>query len=329
MAGLLPLVLLGLGTTGYITIEGWSFLDSLYMTVITLTTVGFREVHELSRAGQIFTMLLAMGGVFTLFYAASIVLGAIVRGEIIDAWGSRRMERQLSELSGHLIVCGFGRMGRLVCQEFSSQKLPFVVIDREANVFERFELPRGIPVHGDAASDESLQRAGVRKARALISVVASDAENLFITMSARLLNDRLFIVARAEDERSEQKLLRAGASRVVSPYVLGGARVAQAVLRPNVVDFLELATRTEHLELNIEEAFVQNASPLAEKTLESSGLTREERLIVVAVKQPTGKMIFNPPAETQLTPGDILIMLGRRQDLDRVATLAGERPKAR
>jgi voltage-gated potassium channel len=294
------------------------------MTVITLTTVGFREVHELSRAGQTFTMLLAMGGIFTLFYAAGTVLSSILHGEALDFLGSRRMQRKLSELSGHLIVCGFGRMGRLVCQEFASQKLPFVVIDRNEDACERFDLAYGIAVHGDAATDETLLLAGVDRARALISVVASDAENLYITMSARVLNERLFIVARAEDERSEQKLLRAGATRVVSPYVIGGAGVAQAVLRPNVVDFLELATRTEHLELNIEEAVIAIGSSLAGTTLDSSGISQEPRLIVVAVKKATGQMTFNPPAETPLAAGDVLIMLGKRQDLDRVTHFAAQ-----
>lgn len=318
----MPVLLVAIGLFGYHWIEGWSLFDSLYMTVTTLTTVGFREVHELSRRGQVFTMFLALGGVFTLFYAASSIIGFIVGGEVVDLFGSRRMHRSLAELKNHMIVCGFGRMGRLVCHEFSSQGLPFVVVDKQADVFEHFEIPHGIALHGDAASDEILQRVGIDRARALVSVVASDADNLYITLSARLLNERIFLVARADDERSEQKLLRAGASRVVSPYVIGGHRVAQAVLRPTVVDFLELATRTEHLELNIEETRLASTSRLVGTTLEQSPIRREHGLIVVAIKQASGKMIFNPPADTTLTEGDILIMLGRRADLDHVAALA-------
>lgn len=319
---LLPLLLLAGGTGGYRLIEGWSLLDSIYMTVITLTTVGYREVGELSTGGKVFTMLLSMGGVFTIFYAGTNVIAAIVGGEVLGFLESRRMEKSLSELNGHLIVCGYGRMGRLVCQEFSSQGLPFVVLDRQEKVFERFRLPHGLPLHGDATLDETLQRAGVGRARALVTVVPSDADNLYITMSARLLNDRMFIVARAEDERSEQKLLRAGASRVVSPYVIGGARVAQAVLRPNVVDFLELATRTEHLELNIEETRLAEGSSLVGNTLDTCRLRHDHRLIVVAIKKGGGKMVFNPPDEMALAAGDTLIMLGRREDLDRVGRLA-------
>ncbi len=320
---LVPFLLIGAGTVGFHFLEGWPLFDSLYMTVITLTTVGFREIHELSRAGQVFTMLLALGGVFTLFYAAGAVIGSIVSGEVQSFLGSRRMERNLAELKDHLIVCGLGRMGRLVCQEFASQGVPFVVIDRESELLDDFRLPGGIVLHGDATSDEVLERVGVKRARALVTVVASDADNLYITMSARLLSERLFIVARAEDERSEQKLLRAGANRVVSPYVIGGARVAQAVLRPTVVDFLELATRTEHLELNIEETRISEKSPLAGATLKDSRVRQELGLIVVAIKKTTGKMIFNPPSDATMQPGDILIMLGRRNDLDQLTALAG------
>jgi voltage-gated potassium channel len=322
LVALLPALLVALGTLGYRLIEGWSTFDALYMTVITLTTVGFREVHELSRAGQAFTILLALGGVFTLFYAAGTVIAAVVEGRLVQFLGSRRMQHSLSEMKGHFIVCGYGRRGRLVCHELSSNGLAFVVVERQADLLEGFELPRGVALHGDATSDEILERCGVARARGLISLVASDADNLYITMSARLLNERIFIVARAEDERSEQKLLRAGASRVVSPYVIGGARVAQAVLRPNVVDFLELATRTEHLELNIEEARIGPGSSLANASLEASALGREHGLIFVAIKKTTGRMTFNPPRDSVLEVGDVLIMLGGRRDLDRVAALA-------
>src|SRR5262249_29646504 len=180
------------------------------------------------------------------------------------------MERSLAEMEGHLIVCGYGRMGKLVCREFSQQKLPYVLIEDNASLLQEFALPYGIPMHGDATTDEVLLHAGVERARALVTVAGSDAENLFIVMSARMLNERLFIVARAEDENSQQKLLRAGANRVVSPYIIGGSRVAQAVLRPTVVDFIELATRSEHFELQIEEVTVRTGSPLVGQTLRDS-----------------------------------------------------------
>ncbi|HKW87103.1 MAG TPA: potassium channel family protein, partial [Nitrospiraceae bacterium] len=231
---LVPNLLLIIGTLGFSFIEGWSLLESLYMTINTLTTLGFGE-GPVSVGGRVFTMLLALGGVFTLFYTVTELIRTVVSGEIQVIMGRQYMERSLAVLHNHLIVCGFGRMGRLVCQEFSKHKFPFVVIERQAELLEGFDLPYGIALHGDATSDEILKRAGIERARALVTVAASDADNLYITMSGRLLNERVFIVARAEDSGSEQKLLRAGANRVVSPYLIGGARVAQAVLRPTVV----------------------------------------------------------------------------------------------
>src|SRR5262249_13675991 len=227
--------------------------DALYMTVITLTTVGYAEVHPLSTEGRVFTIILLLGGVFTLFFTVTEMLRAVVTGEVQEMLGRQRMERNLADLKGHVIVCGYGRMGRYICREFSRQKLAYVVIDRREDVLHEFGLEHGLPLHGDATSDEVLKRAGVERAQALVTVAASDADNLYITMSARLLNDRLFIVSRAEGELAEQKLKRAGANRVIAPYAIGGSSVAHAVLRPNVVDFLELATRTEFYDLEFEE----------------------------------------------------------------------------
>jgi voltage-gated potassium channel len=319
---LIPGALVLVGTAGYSVIEGWHWFDALYMTVITLTTVGYGEVFPLSTAGRTFTMLLLLGGVFTLFYAATELVSAIVSGEILSALGRRRMAWSLANMRDHHIICGLGRMGRLVCKEFAARGLPFVVIERDPQRLESFAIPHGVPMHGDSTSDEILKTAGVERARSLIAVVASDADNLYITMSARLLNDRLFIVARAEDERSEQKLLRAGANRVVAPYLLGGSVVAQAVLKPNVVDFLELATRTEHLELQIEEVRIAAGSDLRDTTLEKSRLRPDLGVIIVAIKKTNGRMIFNPPPTTVLEVGDTLIVLGDRQHLDELDKLA-------
>jgi voltage-gated potassium channel len=305
-----PFMLVLIGTLGFRLIEGWRLSDALYMTVITITTVGFREVHELSFVGRAFTMLLALGGVFTLFYAASEVIRSVVSGEVQEVLGRQRMERNLAELRQHLIVCGLGRMGRLVCHEFSSLGLPFVVIDRQAELIRTLDMPHGFGLLGDATSDEVLKKAGIDRARGLVTVVASDADNLYITMSARVLSEKVFIVARAEIEDAEKKLLRAGANRVVSPYVIGGQRVAQAVLRPTVMDFIELATR------------IGAQSPLAGRSLKDSGVRRELGIIIVAIKKPDGKMVFNPAPEVQIEPRDVLITLGRREHLDRLAVLA-------
>ena len=320
-AGVLAL-LLAAGTLGYVLIEGWPAFDALYMTVITLTTVGYLEVHPLSPAGRGFTMVLALLGIFTLFYLAGDFIRGMVSGEVARLLGRQRMERQLAALKGHMIVCGFGRMGRLVCEQFSAAGLPFVLVEAQAPLLENFRIAHGIPLHGDATAEEVLRRAGVERARALVTAAASDADNLYITMTARLLNDKLLIVARAEEEAAEKKLKRAGASRVVSPYAIGGQRVAQAVLRPNVMDFLELATKTEHLELQIEETEVVPGSALSGQSLKDSAVRQDLGVIVVAIKKPSGQMLFNPAPSTVIEAKDLLITLGHRQQLDRLEQMA-------
>jgi voltage-gated potassium channel len=317
-----PVLLVITGTTGYALIEGWPLADGLYMTVITITTVGFMEVHPLSPGGRLFTGLLALGGVFTLLYAAMAAIRAVVSGEIGGHLGRQRMERKLAELTGHAIICGYGRMGRLICSEFSSLGMPYVIVDQQASLLADFREPHGIPLIGDATDDHVLRKAGVERAKVLVTVAASDAANLYITMSARLLSEKLFIVARSEESEAEPKLTRAGANRVVSPYVIGGQRMAQAVLRPNVMDFIELATRRDYLELQIEELTIETGSALAGRSLKDSRVRQDLGIIIVAIKKPDGRMIFNPPSEEAMQAGDLLITLGHRDQLERLETLA-------
>lgn len=320
---LVPPLLILVGTLGFWWIEeDLSPFDSLYLTVMTLTTVGFGDVVPKRDAGKLFAIFLALGGVFTLFYAMAEVIRLAISGEVQATLGRRRMEQSLSQLQDHLIVCGYGRMGRLVCREFSGEGLPFVVIEREGRLLEDFALPHGLALHGDATSDEVLQRAGVGRARGLVAVLSSDADNLFITMSARLLSDKLCIVARAETELAEKKLLRAGATRVVSPYVIGGTRMAQAVLRPAVVDFIELATRTEHLDLQIEETQIAPGSRLAGATIQACNVKQQVGVIIVAIQKASGRMVFNPPGDALMEPGDTLITLGNQQQIDALEKLA-------
>jgi voltage-gated potassium channel len=324
---LLLLVAVGLGlplfgALGYVLIEGWGFLDALYMSVITLTSVGYMEVHPLSTGGRIFTMVFLLGGVFTLFVVVSEAVRTVVSGELGRLLGRQRMEKSLQELRDHFVVCGYGRMGRFVCREFSNLGLPFVVIDRNAALMRDFSVKHGIPLEGDATQDAVLRQAGIEHARGLVAAAASDADNVFITMSARLLVDRIPIVARAEEAASVPKLVRAGANRVVSPHVIGGGRVAQAVLRPAVLDFIEVATRSEHLDLQIEEVPVAAGSGLAGRTIATTGVRADIGLILVAVKQASGHMLFNPPDTAALAAGDTLIVLGKREQLDRADRLA-------
>jgi voltage-gated potassium channel len=322
---LIPLVLLALGTVGYRALEGpnWTLLDALYMTAITLTTVGFGEVHPLSPAGKVFTIGLCLGGIFAITYAVTEVLRVILTGELNALLGKRRMERGLADLRDHLIVCGYGRMGRQVCREFDAAKLPYVVIERDDRRLTEF-AGEGFYLPGDATEDDTLKNAGVERARGLITLAATDADNLYVALSARLLNDKLLIVARAETAVAEAKLLRVGANHVILPYVLSGARVAQAVMRPTVMDFIELATRHDYMELQIEEIRLDSASRLVGQTLARANLRRDLGVIVVAIKRAAGAMVSNPTGEVALEADDTLICLGHRQQLDELERLAGK-----
>jgi voltage-gated potassium channel len=323
---LLPATLVMIGTLGYHFIENYPLLDALYMTIITLSTIGYGEVYKLHPGGKIFTICLILGGVFGFVYSATEIIRIVVSGELAQLYGKQRMERALTKLNDHIIVCGYGRMGHLICKEFSRLHKPFVIIDNSADSFKDFNLPHGITLVGDATSDDLLRQAGVERAHYLVTVMASDADNLFTTMSARLLNAKLVIVARVEDTQSEQKLKRAGANRVVSPYQIGGSRVALAVLKPTVVDFIELTTRTEHIALQLEETKIEADSALAGLNLVDARLRAEHHIIIVAIKKQAEHMLFNPPPETILEVGDILVAIGSRDHLGKLEQLA--KPKS-
>lgn len=325
---LVPLVIMLVGSVGYPLIEGekWTWFDGLYMTVITLTTLGYGEIPEpLSKPGRAFTMLLALGGIFTLFYFATEIVRSVVTGELRELLGRERMEDELKHLSGHLIVCGFGRMGKIVCDELERQKRKFVVIDKTPAGPDWAYL-HGLRLQGDANEDELLRKAGIDRARAIITVVGSDADNLYITLSARLLNPKLLVVARAEEEEAEAKLRKVGANKVISPYLAGGHRAVQAVLRPSVLHFMEMATRPEFMDLQIEEIKVEAGSRLAGVTLKDSRLSQDYGVIVVALLRPSGEVVYGPPGETGVEAGATLVAIGQRKQLDRVETLAGVRP---
>ena len=318
-----PILLVFGGTLGYYLIEeNCGPLKALYMTVATLSTIGFADVYPASDGGKIFTIVLILVGVFTFLYTATEIIRTIVSGEVAEMVGKQQREQALACIDKHIIVCGYGRMGKLVCEEFGRNGVPFVLVDVNEEALRDVELAHGLTLVGDATADEVLKKAGIARARALVTVMASDADNLFTTMSARLLRSDLFIVARAEAGASEVKLMRAGANRVVSPYAIGGTRVAQAVLRPAVVDFIELATRTEHIDLQLEETKLGPGSPLAGCALKDSRLRADLKVIIVAIKKKEGKMLFNPASETVLEPGDTLVAIGHRDQLVQLEKLA-------
>lgn len=316
--------LLAVGTVGYRWIEGptWSYFDGFYFTAITLTTIGYGETHPLSTAGRAFTVLLAYSGVFTLAYFASELVRSVVTGELRAAIGRQWLDDQLANLAGHTIVCGYGRMGRIVCGELDRQQKRFVVLDENADVLKDLTFLHGLTLHGDATADEVLRKAGVERAKALITVVGSDSANLYITLTARLLNPKLLIVARAEEEEAEAKLRKVGANKVISPYLAGGHRAVQAVLRPTVLHFMEMATRPEFLDLQIEEIHVAEGSPLAGQSLRQTRVHQDYGVVVVGILRADGELLYNPQADVVIEPDAVVLALGQRRQLDQLEKLA-------
>jgi len=318
LAVMAVVVVIVLGTLGYIVIEGWPAFDAFYMTVTTVATVGYQEVHPLSPAGRAFTIVLIISGVGTLFYVLGNIARLLLEGELRVIFGRYRTEGKMKTVTNHYIVCGYGRMGKRICKELSAKPLPFVVIDKNPDVIAALQREGLMAVEGDATQDEVLIRAGIERAKGVVSVVNTDTENLYIVLTARGLNKDLYIVARAGDEGSEPKLMRAGANRVSSPYHIGGMQMAQALIRPAVMDFLELATQSEHLDLQMEELTVEKGSRFDGRTPCDCGLAEDRGLVLIAVKRTSGHLEFNPGPEVLLVEGDKLIVLGQPESLKRL-----------
>ncbi|KJU82603.1 TrkA-N domain-containing protein, partial [Candidatus Magnetobacterium bavaricum] len=285
---LLIVFILCLGTVGFVLIEGWSTFDAFYMVVITLATIGFQEVHPLSQHGRVFTIVLIFFGVGLLAYSVNVGLRVLLEGELQEVLGRRKLERRIREIKEHYIICGYGRMGRIICKELKANTIPFVVID-QAEEDERLKEEM-LFINGDATLDETLNEAGIDRAKGLVSVLSSDAQNLFVVLSARVLNPAIKIVARAAEDSSEKKLIRAGADRVIAPYHIGGLKIAHTILKPAVVDFLEFATMSGNIELQMEEVIVAEGSQLADRVISDSGIGRNLRIIIVAIKRQGGEM---------------------------------------
>jgi len=293
------------------------------MTVITLTTVGFQEVHPLSRAGKIFTMFLIVSGVGFILYFLSNITRMMIEGTLKDVFGRRKLEKQISQIGEHYIVCGFGRIGRTVSQLLREKPMEVVVIEKDPGCIPLFQEKNIFYVSGEATSEENLLKAGILRARGLVAAASSDADNVYITLTARGLNPGLFILARAAEESSIIKLTRAGADKVVSPYDIGARSMANTILRPTVIDFIDLAMHNRSLDLQMEELTVGEQSEIKDFTLMESAIRKDFDLIVVAIKKGTGEMIFNPSPQAKIQVGDILVALGDRENLTRLEKKLG------
>lgn len=314
---ILFVLLMAFGTAGYMYLQSYSFVEAFYMTAITLSTVGFTEVRPLDDTGRLFTVVLIMMGVgfvaFSLAYFSQILLD----GNLLEAYRRRRLKQQLDQLENHYVVCGYGQMGQIIVRELQKFKIPVVVIEKEDAVLLRLKEKGILHLAGDATDETNLVNAGVQKAKGLVTVVNKDSENVFIVLTARDLKRDLLIFARASTAGADKRLLKAGATRVVSPYAIGAIRLAHNIVRPTVTDFLELALSGEGLELSMEELSIPEDSKLVGTDLIRSGIRSHYDIIVVAIKRADGAMIFNPASQEVFRAGDILIAIGSTGNLTR------------
>ncbi|MCF8090589.1 MAG: potassium channel protein [Desulfotignum sp.] len=305
------------GTSGYMLLEGWSFIESVYMVIITLSTVGFMEVKPLSDIARIMTMLVIFGGVGAFFYLGGSLAQMLVEGKFQNILGRRRVQKIIDELTGHYIVCGYGRIGRVVVQGIKNEGLDVVVIEKNPAALAQLEHKKTLFIPGDATMDEILLSAGLKKAKCLITVLAEDAANVFVTLTSRQLNPDITIVARTDNESHVPRLKQAGAERVFMPYNIGGLSLVQSVLRPTATSLMDLAIRRD-IKLQLEELPISDRSELAGKQVKDSGIRPRFDILIVGIKKNSGEMVFNPGPETVIKAGDLLIALGNPENLQKL-----------
>ncbi len=324
---LLSGLLIGFGTAGYILIEEFSLLDGLYMTIITLTTVGFGEVKPLQPMGRVFTILLILMGAGLVAYNLAYFSQLVLDGNLLVLYRRRRLRKQLEHVADHYIICGYGQMGKIIAQELSKNHVPVVVVENDPSAVVSIREKEIHYFAGDATEEETLLSAGILRARGLISVVSRDTDSVFIIITAKDLNKDLTIFARATTPGAERKLLKAGATKVVSPYASGAIRIAHNILRPTVTDFLELALSAEGMELSMEEIRLPSEADLVGMELMYSGIRSRYNLIVVCIKRSSGAMIYNPSPQEVLKEDDILVVIGPQENLNRFSADLFGRPR--
>ncbi|WP_084554066.1 potassium channel family protein [Desulfopila aestuarii] len=306
------------GTVGYVAFEGMTPFDAFYMVLITISTVGFGEIKPLSEVGRGITLVIIVSGISLLTYTLSQVATILVEGELRKILGRRKLEKQIAALKNHYIICGYGRIGQIIVKELRAANMPLVVVEQSQVGVDQLESDGVLYLVMDATSDDALIAAGLDKAKGLVTAVSSDADNVFIALSAKGLRPDIFILARASDAKNERKLLRAGASRVVCPYDMGGRRMAEILEKPTVVDFLDQTMMRSDLGLQMEEAVISDGSELTGKTVMSSNLRQDFGVIIVAIKRRNGDMVFNPGPQEIFNAGDVIVVIGKRAELQRM-----------
>jgi voltage-gated potassium channel len=318
-------VILVVGTLGYHALKGWTILESLYMTVITITTIGFREVHPLGPAGEVFTIFIIVLGMGTTAYLLLTTTRFIVEGEVSKILSRRRYMKTVERLRDHFIICGYGRMGSFVCSQLKEQGINFVVIEALREIQDSLVHAGHLLVPGDATKEETLIAAGINNARGLVALLDSDAGNVYVVLTARRLNPRLDIIARAGEKEAEEKLRWAGASRVISPYAIGGRRLVLGILKPKVMGFVEVALDHKKLDIDLEEVEISASSPYSGQRLMDTGIRKDLNLIIVSILKEDGGTVFNPGPDTVIEVKDTLIAMGERAGLKMLKKKAGSR----
>jgi voltage-gated potassium channel len=315
---------LAIGTVGFVLTDHYPPFDAFYMTLTTMTTVGYGEIHPLSTRGRIFNSFIIFFGVTTLFIAVGTITQTIIEWEFGDAIGKRRAKRMIDKLKNHYIICGYGRVGRGAADELKREGVPTVIVDINPERAERAVMAGQLAVAADSTRDDTLRQVGVERARGLVAALATDADNLFVLLSAKALNPRIHVATRAAEEGAEDKMRRAGADAVFAPYSITGHRLAHALLRPHVVQFLDFTTTTNLGEdISIEQVPVSPQTPMLSKTIREMQIGSELGVIVMAIRKSDGTMVFNPPADTAIRGGEFLIVMGRQQSLRALERLMG------
>ncbi len=299
-----------MGTVGYMIIEDWGLLDSFYMTIITIAAVGYREVQEMTGIGRLFTVFVIFSGVGFTLYVAAAVVQFMVEGRIRVIMGRRRLDRKINRMKNHYILCGYGRIGKVLYRDLERASMDIIVIERDPDLVPLMDGDGILYISGEATDEANLRKAGIERAKGLIAALATDTENVFLVLTARQLAPDLQIIARASQEESKSKLKMAGANSVESPYEMGAVSMAQHIVRPTVTSFLDLAFEHKRKDIQMEEIPVSESSELVNVMLKDSGIRQRFNLIIIAIKNPDGEMLFNPSFEAVIQPNDTFVAVG-------------------